>query len=291
MLPVPIDTAFDDDRRWTYILSDLHIDEDGGPALDAFERVMARVAARGSEARAFILGDLFEFYAVPSQIEVAGWKRLGDAIKRAVAAGASVTVLRGNRDFALDHRFARRTGTRVVTGGITFDVDGRRVLALHGDELCLRDHDYLKLRRWMRSPPMMALSHVLPRAGALWLGRRIRRSARKSQERRRRQAVEAGVVRPRANEKARDPWRFEPVREAIADAFERSGAEILVFGHIHQASRTVVESSREVLVLPAFEGDEGHLLSGPDHLLRHVRRGDEPLEVGGRTFPGLHEQP
>jgi UDP-2,3-diacylglucosamine hydrolase len=282
-LATPIAAARDDDRTHTWILSDLHVDEDSYEVANAFARVLESAARHGSAARVLILGDLFEFYATPRQLDHGAWRTLRDALAHARTAGVSVTLLRGNRDFVLDSRFERRTDCRVVPGGLSFVLDGRRVLALHGDELCLRDVDYQRLKPWIRGGFFALLSHALPPAWALGVGRAVRRRAIRTQQRRAQQPA-------RPAPRPRDPLRFEPVLEAVEGAFAASSAEVLVFGHIHAASATDL-GARRVLVLPAFERDGVHLRAEPGRALRHVDvEGRDVPGVRARTFPMLHDE-
>ncbi len=232
-----IEAAEDDARARTILVSDLHIGRDGLAVLKDFERLLNRAVERALETRVLVLGDLFEFYVGPGQLRLGEWGRVTSAIAGAVQAGVSVTVLHGNRDFMLGERFGRRTGCRVVSGGLSFRLAGRRALALHGDELCWRDRPYLRAKRILRNPCVRSLLACLPTAVGLRLGGQARQRSQVSQ------APSVGRV------EIQD--RFEPVAEAIEEVFAL-GYELLVFGHIHRPSRGVFAGA-EYCVLPAFD--------------------------------------
>src|SRR5690606_22358669 len=106
---------------------------------------------QAARCRVLVLGDLFSGIVNERQLALGAWRELVAALRAAVAAGVSVSVLHGNRDFMLGRTFARETGCRVVPGGLHVALDGRPALVLHGDELCTNDVPYQKSKRWLRS--------------------------------------------------------------------------------------------------------------------------------------------
>ncbi len=244
VLGTEIEVATDDDRDRTILVSDLHLGP-GRPEVTArFEQVMKAAAERPAATRVLILGDLFDVWVNSGQMRVPPWRRMVDVLRDTAAAGVSATLLHGNRDFMLGRQFAARTGCRVVSGGLAFRLGERRALALHGDELCQRDVDYQRAKRRLRSPLTRAVLGVLPTRVALGLGARAREKSA---------AVIAGQP---------DPSRFEPTHDAVLAAFA-TGAELLVFGHIHRTARGRFSAGDgrepEYCVLPAFDESGIHL--------------------------------
>lgn len=228
--------AVDDDRERTILLSDLHV----GPGSDlplANLRAVLRRAVQGapSRTRVLILGDLFDLYVSPVQLREPGWREVVEVLRDAVEHGVSCTVLHGNRDFLLGRAFAEASGARVVPGGLLFRVGGRAVLALHGDELCLRDTGYQRAKRVLRSLPVRLLARVLPAPLALRLGGRVR-------------------VRSQEVVSSHDPVRTDLSASGIDRALADSGAAMLVCGHVHRAAfHSPWRTGGELLVLPAFD--------------------------------------
>ena len=264
---VPVTAARDDDRARTFVLSDLHVTEAGGPPLAWLGEVLDRAQADAAATRVLILGDLFDAYVGPRQLAVGAWRALAQRLAQATAAGVSVTVLQGNRDFMLDETFTARTGCRVVSGGLACVLAGKRTIALHGDELLLRDVAHQRSRRWLRHPALRAVLKRLP----WWLSGRLARKAR--------QQSTAGTSMARHH----DPLRFEPVREAAAEAFA-GGAERLVFGHVHAGARGELGPGQEYFVLPAFDQDGVHLCAEAGELRFCARSGAVLADYGPRSF-------
>jgi UDP-2,3-diacylglucosamine hydrolase len=257
--PLPVAPGHSDDAL---LISDLHVPADGGPVLDRLQIWLDAAAER--RCRLFVLGDLFDSFVSPRQLGVGVWREVCARLQRSTARGVSITVLHGNRDFLLGRGFAARSGVRVVAGGVLTTLAGRSAILLHGDELCQNDLPYQRAKRWLRSPLVRGLSHCLPLRTALNIAERARRRSRT--------VIASG-----------DPTRFDPTSAAVAAAFA-SGAELLVFGHIHRAARGRIDG-REYCVLPAFD-DGGVGLTASDSSLNYAAPGP-----GGAGLVALPDPP
>lgn len=248
--------AADDDREVSLLLSDLHAPADGGAVVQRLQTVLDAAAALGPRARVLLLGDLFDSYVSRAQLRVGVWADVAQRLARCAGQGVSITCLVGNRDFLLDGAFARAASCRVVAGGLSCRLAGRPALLLHGDELCLNDLPYQRAKRWLRSWPVRWLARALPLRAALWVAERARQKSMK---------VIAGG----------DPARFDPTAAALRAVFA-SGAEVLVFGHIHRPARGLFEGG-EYCVLPAFDADGVGIMADAGWV-KYVRAG-----AGGLT--------
>jgi UDP-2,3-diacylglucosamine hydrolase len=238
--------AADDDRERTWLLSDLHVKAGGGEVLDDLGNLLGRAAGHGSQARVLILGDLFDSYVGCGQLATGAWAELARMLRDTVAAGVSISVLCGNRDFLLDPGFEEQTGCRVVRGCLRLVLDGCPTLALHGDELCLRDHPYQRSKGLLRHPVTIGLIRRLPLFVARALAEGVRNQSKK--------VVARG-----------DQHRFRPPVWALRAAFA-AGVERVIFGHIHWRVRGQLEGSGDYWVLPAFDEGGIHLGCGPGDL-------------------------
>jgi UDP-2,3-diacylglucosamine hydrolase len=258
----PVWAAIDDARPHTILVSDLHLPLDGGPALAQLGRLLDSIDVAPA-TRLIVLGDLFDAYITPRQNAGAVFRDTAAVLAQAAAAGVSITLLHGNRDFMLDQRFGHRAGCRVVPGGLLINLGGVPGLLLHGDELCQRDLPYQRAKRLLRHPITRFVLRRLPLGLAMRLARRARaRSAR---------VIASG-----------DQTRFDPTAAALREVFAGEVAvHTLVFGHIHRPARgrfvdgavragggAADEGSGCYAILPAFDAT-GVCLEHRDGALRY----------------------
>ncbi|MEY3160224.1 MAG: hypothetical protein RIT25_215 [Planctomycetota bacterium] len=251
--------AAGDERELHYLVSDLHLPIGGGAVMHRLDALLATVREKGHRARLFVLGDLFDVYVSPAQMRVDVWRRVADGLAGAVRAGVLVHVMVGNRDFLLGPEFEAVSGAKLVHGGLTCRLAGRRALLLHGDELCTRDEPYQRAKRWLRHPATRLLARQLPLRAALWAAGRARRKS-------------ASVIA------MGDQTRFDPVAEALDRAVARTGAELLVFGHIHRPAAGL-RGDLAYRILPAFDDDGVHLV------VDGARIGYQRVTADGRIEP------
>jgi UDP-2,3-diacylglucosamine hydrolase len=258
-------TATDDAREQTILVSDLHIPSDGGPVFEMFRRLLDTAAASPS-TRLVVLGDMFDAYTGPKQARVGVWRDTVEALAAAAAAGVSITILHGNRDFMLDDTFGRAARCRVVSGGIWIKLGNRRCLLLHGDELCQRDLPYQRAKRMLRNKVTRAVLRHLPLRLALYLAERARNKS-------------ASVIA------SGDQTRFDPVASALSEVFA-GGADLLVFGHIHRPARGWLGAAgnHEYAILPAFDTDGVHLVWNGEQLRFRAVDGREIADYPPREF-------
>ncbi len=140
------------------LIADLHLSPERPAVSRAFQDFLQQRAS-GAEAL-YILGDLFEAWIGdddPSPLSreiVSGLRRLSDR-------GTALYFQQGNRDFLVGRRFCRETGATLLPDEYIADINGQRVLLMHGDTLCLDDQAYQRFRRKVRNPAYKwVLSHL-----------------------------------------------------------------------------------------------------------------------------------
>ena len=133
----------------TLFISDLHLDA-AHPGIA--RQFLAFLDGEAREAAAlYILGDLFEVWVGDDDPDPAS-REIVAALRRLTDGGVPCFVMHGNRDFLLGERFCRETGARLLEDGTVVELDGERVLLMHGDALCTDDVSYQRLRRILRHP-------------------------------------------------------------------------------------------------------------------------------------------
>src|SRR5256885_10706894 len=126
-------------------ISDLHLCEDRPEANERFFDFIEH-DAEGAQAL-FILGDLFEYWIGDEDLETPFNAVVAGFLRRLAARGTRVSLMHGNRDFLLGEAFSRASGATLLPDPSV--IDG--TLLMHGDTLCIDDHDYQAWRRTARS--------------------------------------------------------------------------------------------------------------------------------------------
>lgn len=131
------------------LISDLHLSPERPEVTRAF---LAFLKTQAAKAKAlYILGDLFEAWVGDDDPAPLSQQVIA-ALKVLTTHGTELYVMQGNRDFLLDKRFARETGCTLLPDHYVTQLEGHKVLLLHGDTLCIDDEQYQHARRKIRHP-------------------------------------------------------------------------------------------------------------------------------------------
>ncbi len=225
------------------MIADLHLDVEREGATDAFLQWLDGVRGRPS---LLILGDLFEYWVGPAQIELPGTKAVLEALARLVGEGTTIDVVPGNRDFLLDARFERASSCRVRFDGLVGRLPhGERVLFVHGDEFATRDANHQRLRRLFRSRAFRTAVLYLPRFVAFRLARALRKTSKRTKQ-------------------GKEQYEMALQPDAVRALAKANDAGIVVCGHAHRFVDERVPDGPRWFVLDAFGGKRGILEVQPD---------------------------
>jgi UDP-2,3-diacylglucosamine hydrolase len=165
-----------DSRMRTLFISDLHLDDSRPHITALFLDFLARDAANADAL--YILGDLFEAWIgddAPSTV--------GDQVAAGLAAlharGVPSFFIHGNRDFLVGDAFARRARMTLLPDPSLIEIDGERVLLMHGDTLCIDDAKYQAFRGETRSPEWQRRFLALPVAERMRFAEQARAESRR----------------------------------------------------------------------------------------------------------------
>ena len=127
------------------IVADSHLGGPGGEARRLIEQL--EVLPEEGCTRLVLLGDIFHYWVGSRKYETADHRRFANALRRLRARGLHIDYVEGNRDFFLgDGPYADAFDQ--VALEVSFDVGGRRCLAVHGDGIDDRDRAY-QFWRWL----------------------------------------------------------------------------------------------------------------------------------------------
>jgi UDP-2,3-diacylglucosamine hydrolase len=211
------------------LIADAHLSGPGGPA----GPLVAQLEALPGEGcrHLVLMGDLFQAWVGFRSFETPDVVSVVSALRALRSQGVRVEYVEGNRDFFLAGSPYADAFDRVALE-TSFEVDGVRYLAVHGDGLNDKDWKY-RFWRWLsKSPPVRFLVRSIPRG----LAHRMVHST----ERRLSQT----------NFKHRAALPEEAIRR-YAERRLAEGYDVLLLGHFHEPRIWKVQGG-EVRLLDAW---------------------------------------
>ena len=163
----------------TLFISDLHLCAERPEKLALFKKLL-RGPARDAESL-YILGDLFEAWAGDDD----STPPHGEIITELAAyteSGARLFIMRGNRDYLMSQKFAEETGGQLLDDEVIIELDGQKVLLMHGDTLCTDDVKYQIFRQIINNVVSRNIFMQFPYALRTKIWHKIRGAAKKSVE-------------------------------------------------------------------------------------------------------------
>jgi UDP-2,3-diacylglucosamine hydrolase len=157
-------------------LSDVHLKDPQGADYERlihfFDRLRGRRGSRSGEIsdamltfdHLVIAGDFFDFWFSKGESIYPGFRQIVDRMVALKQEGVRISLCEGNHDFFLTDYFFRKLGIDVYLEWAEFRFDGLRVLASHGDTVDASKHNYLAMRRFLRSSLTHRMEQLLPRA-------------------------------------------------------------------------------------------------------------------------------
>ena len=196
-------------------VSDLHLGTRYGGARNdreaLFERFLREQAGRIRHL--FLLGDVFEFWMEHRHVVPKHHFRVLAALHELARGGVEIQYLRGNHDFNLGTFFDEQVGVRTHGGPLVVELQGRKVLLLHGDGMNPKDRAYRLVRRVLHSRWANFLWKLLhPDLGM---------------------KLALGVGKASRDAHGSIPRNLEDYEREARRLLRASGCDILMHGHIH----------------------------------------------------------
>lgn len=198
----------------SYFISDLHLDAARPQVTAALEDFLN---ARTDAHALYILGDLFEAWiGDDDDSELAA--HVAQLLAQYQAAGPKLYLMHGNRDFLIGERFAARVGAQILDDPTVIDLNGERVLLMHGDSLCTRDVEYQEFRVRCRSPEWQRPLLDAPLEARRQIAQQLRQASK-----------DAG------SRKADDI--MDVTESEVARVMREHDCRVLIHGHTHRPAR------------------------------------------------------
>jgi UDP-2,3-diacylglucosamine hydrolase len=84
------------------------------------------------------LGDFFEVWIGDDAMTPLP-RSIAQALRQLSERGTRIYLMHGNRDFLLGKAFCREAGCTLLPDPSVIELNGERVLLMHGDSLCTQD--------------------------------------------------------------------------------------------------------------------------------------------------------
>jgi UDP-2,3-diacylglucosamine hydrolase len=133
----------------TLFISDLHLDASRPHITRLFVEFVRDEAVQANAL--YILGDLFEAWIGDDAADETA-DQVADALAYLHERGVPCFFMHGNRDFLLGDAYARRARMTLLPDPSVIEIEGERVLLMHGDILCTDDAPYQAFRKQAHNP-------------------------------------------------------------------------------------------------------------------------------------------
>lgn len=158
------------DWRAIDFISDLHLARNTPRVFDAWAAHLRNTRADA----VFILGDLFEMW-IGDDIRAGSFESGCVRVLTEASRARTIAFMPGNRDFLVGDAMLESSGVMRLADPTIIVAFGTRLLASHGDALCLGDVGYQRYRAVVRRLGVQRLFRALPRAAREAVGRAMRR--------------------------------------------------------------------------------------------------------------------
>jgi len=128
----------------------------------------------------YLLGDIFDIWVSNHSVFIEKYRPLIEELKKIKEHGFKIVYFEGNHDLHLKKFWKQELGFEVYYDVGYFSIAGRVFRLEHGDLINQDDLEYLKLRKFLRSPLMIQLGHTLPGKFWNWVGETWSRTSRKA---------------------------------------------------------------------------------------------------------------
>ncbi|HEY6941370.1 UDP-2,3-diacylglucosamine diphosphatase [Dokdonella sp.] len=200
-------------------VSDLHLDSSRPHITRLFVEFVRDEASQAGAL--FILGDLFEAWIGDDASDETA-DQVATALARLHASGVPTFFIHGNRDFLLGDAYARRARMTLLPDGSVVDIEGERVLLMHGDTLCTDDAPYQAFRAQSHTPAWQRAFLARPLAE-----RRAFAAQARAESQRYTRSVDDAITDVNA--------------DAVAATLRAHGVRRLIHGHTHRPAQHRLE--------------------------------------------------
>ena len=147
----------------TYFLSDTHFKYHMKDPHEKRKRALFRefLQSIAGASHLYLVGDIFDFWFEYRSVIPRYYSNVLEAIGRLAESGTEIFITGGNHDYWFGSFLPDTFGVKVLPPVAIHDIQGRRVMITHGDDLLPGDYGYKALKACIQSRPVVALSKLL----------------------------------------------------------------------------------------------------------------------------------
>jgi len=200
----------------TLFISDLHLDPNQPNITNTFFYFLDHIA-RGADAL-YILGDFFESY-IGDDDNNEFVKTLMGALKRATGLGLPIFFMHGNRDFLMGKKFEEKTGVTLIPDPCVVTIYNKKLLLMHGDNLCTDDKSHQRFRKIIRNKIIQTIFLSLPLSFRQRLATQLRKESKAYNQEKTAEIMDVN-------------------ENAVTNALQKNNVTTLIHGHTHRPMMT-----------------------------------------------------
>ena len=145
----------------TLFVSDLHLSQQRPEKLKLFKKLLLGPAIKADAF--YILGDLFDdFWIGCDDIRSTNQEIIKILQNYTEKEKVNLYLMRGNRDFHLNKKFAELTGCKIIKDPTNIYLNEEKILLMHGDTLCTDDVKYQYWRKFITNPLIKLFYSKMP---------------------------------------------------------------------------------------------------------------------------------
>lgn len=228
-----------------YFISDLHLEAQHPKMAEGFFGLLKNLKEAGAQntESLYILGDFFETWVGDDyQDELS--ERIKHSLKQLSDSGVAVYFMHGNRDFLMGEQFAKDCGAKLLDESKVITIGDTPALIMHGDSLCTRDIEYMKVRQVLRNPLWQADFLGKPMAERIAFAAQARAESQSSQQ------MKANDI-------------MDVTQDEVDKEMTTAGVSRLIHGHTHRPNTHLWEfngEKRERIVLGDWSDENGWMI-------------------------------
>ena len=195
----------------TYFISDLHLERIESPITNIFTAFLDDLNQNDS---LYILGDLFESWIGDDNVSELS-QYISDRLLMLSERDISVAIMHGNRDFLIGEDFCKASSIELINDPRIIEIDTKKVMLTHGDELCTDDTEYQAFRSVVRNPLWQKDFLNFPISKREKIAGEAKDASKDSKENKAMEIMDVNT-------------------DAVLKAFNDQNIEIMIHGHTHR---------------------------------------------------------